>query len=432
MGTTANQACCVCGGGSSGSPTCPLDGSYYAYDSSTSHCFELYISSSYSVLYQEHTYTGICNAQTFNGQIWAGYSSTPVSYGTNSFTYGDFCSAINDYRAASVQIVSDSSVTTPVLQVSEPSTCFYQATLSMPSSCSPNSPPKVSIKANGNGYCLDIPFDDTTTGSSLVMDICDATGGQLWAINADESISSSLNSNKCIGVDGYSNGSNLVIQDCVNGDVDQKWMYLADGSFQSMGNPLYCFDENGLGNTVYLWQCDGSSDQFFTLVGGSQPTPTPPPTPTPVTEVTIVSDVDGFCVDIPGSDTSNGVDLILWGCHGGDNQKWLLSTSGTGPITSVLDSSKCVDVEGGVYADGTPIELQDCSYISSQEWEVMADGTIQSVDNPNYCWDGNNHDNVVYLWTCDGTSDQYFSTPSASITTNSTLLEDMEQATGIQ
>merc|ERR1712165_574090 len=191
----------------------------------------------------------------------------------------------------------------------------------------------VAIVSNRIGDCLDIPNDDTTNGVDLVLGSCDSTSSQSWAFDIDGSIRSSLDSNKCIEVQGsvYADGTPIEVQDCNSGNPGQQWNYLADGTIQSVGNPSYCFDENGLGGVVYLWTCDGTSDQFWTLGGGQAPSskaPSSAPTPTsslPGTEVTIVSDLDGLCLDIPASDTSNGIDLILWNCHGNQNQKWLLN-----------------------------------------------------------------------------------------------------------
>ena len=130
-------------------------------------------------------------------------------------------------------------------------------------------------------------------------------------------------------------------------------------------------------------------------------------------EVNILSNMDNFCVDILASDASEGVGLALWGCNGGKNQKFLFPTGSTGVITSVLDSSKCIAVGGGdyiVYKNGVPITLALCnSSKSTQQWQIK-DGTIRSVGNPNYCWDGNGKGQGIYLWNCDGSSDQKFTT----------------------
>merc|ERR1712165_516512 len=233
--------------------------------------------------------------------------------------------------------------------------------------------------------------------------------------NHDGSISSSLDNNKCVEVQGsvYSSGTPIEVQDCVSGNPAQQWDYLTDGTIQSVGNPSYCFDGNGLDEGVYLWTCDGTSDQYWTLGGGQAPSskaPSSAPTPTsslPGTGVAIVSNRIGDCLDIPNDDTTNGVDLVLGTCDSTSSQSWVFGTDGS--IRSSLDSNKCIEVQGSVYANGTPIEVQDCnSGNPGQQWNYLADGTIQSVGNPSYCFDENGLGGVVYLWTCDGTSDQYW------------------------
>jgi len=148
---------------------------------------------------------------------------------------------------------------------------------------------------------------------------------------------------------------------------------------------------------------------------GGQPPATPPPSAMisfPSLQVPIVSDFDGYCLDVPNDDASNGVDLILGACDSTTSQSWLLNFS-DGSIRTSLNSNKCIGVEGAIFSNGTPIEIQDCISGNNvqQQWTFGADGTVQSVSNPSYCFDGNGLNEAVYLWNCDGTSDQYFSIP---------------------
>merc|ERR1712038_1172345 len=187
---------------------------------------------------------------------------------------------------------------------------------SAPSATPTSGPPNtgVTIVSNRIGDCLDIPNDDTTNGVDLVLGTCDSTSSQSWLFHTDGSIRSSLDSSKCIEVEGsvYDNGTPIEVQDCDSGNPAQQWTYLADGTIQSVGDSDYCFDENGLGSVVYLWRCDGSSDQYWTLVGqapsSSTPSIAPSTMPTsgpPNTGVTIVSNRIGDCLDIPNDDTTN-------------------------------------------------------------------------------------------------------------------------------
>ena len=126
-----------------------------------------------------------------------------------------------------------------------------------------------------DGYCIDINNNDVSNGVKLVLGTCDSSSSQSWWLNDDGSISSSLDSNKCIGVEGsvYAHYTPIEIQDCDSGNPAQQWNYLADGTIQSVGDPSYCFDGNGLNSVVYLWHCDGTSDQYWTYVGPTTPIP---------------------------------------------------------------------------------------------------------------------------------------------------------------
>merc|ERR1712038_1395498 len=98
----------------------------------------------------------------------------------------------------------------------------------------------------------------------------------------------------CIGVEGnsYSSGTPIEIQDCVGGSTDQEWTYEADGTVKSVANPLYCWDENSIGSDVYLWTCDGSSDQYWIFNSLSSSSPVASPTSQTCTDTTLRFKVD--------------------------------------------------------------------------------------------------------------------------------------------
>merc|ERR1712038_1031548 len=269
------------------------------------------------------------------------------------------------------------------------------------------------------GGCLDTA--SSSVGTDLTLQTCDSSDGQKWLKTANGNLLSGLDNSKCIGVQGnsYSNGVAIEVQDCVSGS-DQEWTFAADGTVKSVANPSYCWDSNGFNGVVYLWGCDGTSDQYW-ILNSLVPPPPPPPTVSPAPTATstpyeIESTRTGGCLD--ASSTSVGTDLFLQTCDSSDNQKWLQTPNGN--LISALDNSKCIGVEGNSYSSGTPIEIQDCvSGSTDQEWTYEADGTVKSVANPSYCWDENSIGSDVYLWTCDGSSDQYWifnslSSPSPS------------------
>jgi hypothetical protein len=40
----------------------------------------------------------------------------------------------------------------------------------------------------------------------------------------------------------------------------------------------------------------------------------------------LVNSNSGLCVEVPGFSTSNGTQLDTWGCNGGTNQEWVLTS----------------------------------------------------------------------------------------------------------
>ena len=78
-------------------------------------------------------------------------------------------------------------------------------------------------------------------------------------------------------------------------------------------------------------------------------------------------------LDANTGSTSNGTKLIIWNCHGGQNQQWRLNPDGS--IGSV-QSGKCVDVTGGDKPEGnvngTQLELYDCNDDANQAWSLKS------------------------------------------------------------
>merc|ERR1712038_512611 len=234
------------------------------------------------------------------------------------------------------------------------------------------------------GGCLDT--SSSSVGTDLYLQNCDSSDNQKWLQAPNGNFFSALDNSKCIGVEGnsYSSGTPIEVQDCVSGSTDQEWTYEADGTVKSVANPSYCWDSNGLSGVVYLWTCDGTSDQYW-IFNNLTPPPPPPPTVSPAPTATAtayeIESTLGGCLD--ASSSSVGTDLYLETCDSSDNQKWLQTPNGN--FFSALDPQKCIGVEGNSYSSGTPIEVQDCVGGSTdQEWTYESDGTVKSVANPSY------------------------------------------------
>jgi hypothetical protein len=115
-----------------------------------------------------------------------------------------------------------------------------------------------------------------------------------------------------------------------------------------------------------------------------------------------------YCIDLPGKDVTNGNNLGLWACWGGENQKWLLDSDGS--IRSMVDNDKCIDIQGAPTDNGTPLEIYDC-HQGVHKWEKI-DGRIRSKSHPNKCIDlaGGKAVNggKIILWNChDGKNQKW-------------------------
>jgi len=82
----------------------------------------------------------------------------------------------------------------------------------------------------------------------------------------------------------------------------------------------------------------------------------------------------GKCLDVARGDTSNGTRIILWDCHGRQNQQWdVLNPNGTGAILGFGGDTipfRCLDVAGGNTSNGTPIIYWECHGGANQRWRL--------------------------------------------------------------
>jgi hypothetical protein len=111
------------------------------------------------------------------------------------------------------------------------------------------------------------------------------------------------------------------------------------------------------------------------------------------------------CLDVPNSTTTNGTQLEIWDCNGGSNQSWTLTS---GKQLQVY-GNKCLDVVGGATAAGSAVEIWDCNSGTNQQWNLNSDGTITGVGS-GLCLDaigaGTANGTLIDIWTCTGGSNQ--------------------------
>ncbi|GAA1532423.1 SGNH/GDSL hydrolase family protein [Dactylosporangium maewongense] len=135
---------------------------------------------------------------------------------------------------------------------------------------------------------------------------------------------------------------------------------------------------------------------------GDPGTPTSPGTPTGGTGDALASAASGRCLDVPGSNSANGTQPIIWDCNGAANQRWTLNGQ------ALQSLGKCLDSPTGATA-GSKVQLWDCHGGTNQRWNLNSNGTISNAQS-GLCLDvaGNATANntPVQLWTCTAAANQ--------------------------
>jgi lysophospholipase L1-like esterase len=120
---------------------------------------------------------------------------------------------------------------------------------------------------------------------------------------------------------------------------------------------------------------------------------------------TLVSAASGRCLDVPGSNGTNGTQTIIWDCNGGTNQRWTRNGQ------TLQSLGTCLDVPWNATA-GSRVQIWDCNGGSNQQWNLNTNGTISSVLT-GLCLDvsGGNTTNAtpVILWSCSAAANQRWS-----------------------
>jgi hypothetical protein len=102
------------------------------------------------------------------------------------------------------------------------------------------------------------------------------------------------------------------------------------------------------GTQVDIWDCDGGSNQTWTLTSGGQ-----------------LQVYGNKCLDVANQSTTAGAAVQIYTCNSGANQQWNINSNGT--ITGV-QSGLCLDVTSGATANGTKVEIWTCAGGANQQW----------------------------------------------------------------
>ncbi|MEV4350036.1 ricin-type beta-trefoil lectin domain protein [Actinoplanes sp. NPDC049596] len=110
----------------------------------------------------------------------------------------------------------------------------------------------------------------------------------------------------------------------------------------------------------------------------------------------------GRCLDVPGGNSANGTQPVIWDCNGAANQRW--TTSGQ----TLQALGKCLDSPTGA-TPGAKAQIWDCSGAANQRWNRNANGTISNVAS-GLCLDVRANataaGSLVQLWTCTAAANQ--------------------------
>jgi pectate lyase len=157
-----------------------------------------------------------------------------------------------------------------------------------------------------------------------------------------------------------------------------------------------------------------------TLISGTSASAAPAPG-----AYRLVNAASGLCLDVPGQSTSDGVQLIQFGCSGAANQTWNITAQGSGFRLAAAHSGKCAGVIGASTSAGKAVEQETCTGATSQTWQlVLLSGSTYHVVNANGGKCLNVIDSstapsaVIQQNSCDSvTSKSWTITPAGSVVT---------------
>ncbi|GAB7190015.1 PQQ-dependent sugar dehydrogenase [Kineococcus sp. NUM-3379] len=120
----------------------------------------------------------------------------------------------------------------------------------------------------------------------------------------------------------------------------------------------------------------------------------------------VVGVASGRCLDVARGSTAPRAAVIVYRCHGGDNQAWTLTTAGE---LRVHPAPLCLDVTGAATTSPAAVQTYPCHGGANQRWRVGADESIRGAGS-GLCLDvagGGTADRTpVLVATCTGSVSQ--------------------------
>ena len=141
------------------------------------------------------------------------------------------------------------------------------------------------------------------------------------------------------------------------------------------------------------------------------------PNSTTPAAATLVARNAGRCLDVPAGSRDWGTQLIIWDCHGAENQQFTYPAVGQTGEIRVYGGALCVDAASGNGANGDAIIIWGCHGGANQQWTRTAEGEFRGINGRCIDVAGAFADNAttLLLWDCHGGSNQRFD--ARSITT---------------
>jgi hypothetical protein len=96
-------------------------------------------------------------------------------------------------------------------------------------------------------------------------------------------------------------------------------------------------------------------------------------------EARSVASSDKMCLDVKGDRQGESVPVIVWNCHGRENQRWALTEGEKGESAFVGVGGYCLDVRSASGKDGAQLELWRCHFGPNQRFRVTPDGLVKEV-----------------------------------------------------
>ncbi|WP_244666488.1 S1 family peptidase [Myceligenerans indicum] len=113
---------------------------------------------------------------------------------------------------------------------------------------------------------------------------------------------------------------------------------------------------------------------------------------------------EGKCIDVPGSNFSDGVPLQIWTCNGTAAQRWTFASDGT-----VRAGGLCMDLAWGDSTNGTTVQIVNCNGNIAQQWVLSGAGDLVSIAADKCVdvqgWNGDDGTKLV-IWECHGGANQ--------------------------